>query len=664
MVDFQNIRGGVAGQREAFEELVCQLARRNPPEHASQYRRIHGAGGDGGIEAYWLLNDGSKHGFQAKFHIRSGDVDWSAIDKSVEAALNAHPELTKYYVAIACDLTGPVPNRRGKSGWEHWKAHQKTWQDNAKKRGMTVDFVPWTASTIDDLLTKPSMCGLREYWFCSIELSSEWLLRQCQRTVEALEERYHPEDHVEVRARACFDGLLRNQTWRKVLRDAVDSIADHAKISVVSKSLKQDSKTVIQSIADGMPRFEQLRQTIELPASEAFPRQIWMETCQFFNDLAYKAQQSLYSDQRKAKEAAEKVKKPSPQNHFAGLSEDIYQSIRDVQAFRSAVNALSDVLDTFQIKADMTRFSLIEGRAGSGKSHLLAAEVENALSLGAPCLFLLGTQFSGATQPQQDLLRHFDFSQQRYETFLGALSAAAEISGLRGLVVIDAINEGPGINLWRARLAEFVSMVLAYPNLAICVSCRSEYSKALIVSAVLDKAIQVSVRGFETEQEREKAAQTYMDRRGIVRPATPWLNPEFINPLFLRTACLALERAKRSEFPKGLRGTKELLRFFLDATADALGTTHDGTGLLKKPVTLSMLNIARQMAAKRQDFLTIQQAATLIDTQFSGLSSLSNGNSWLDTLKHNGLLRFDPDPHFGPDDPLHFPQDVVRFLDL
>lgn len=245
MIDFQNIRGGVAGQREAFEELVCQLARRSPPEHALQYSRIHGAGGDGGIEAYWLLNDGSKHGFQAKFHVRSGDVDWSAIDKSVEAALNAHPKLTKYCVAVACDLTGPVPNRRGKSGWEHWKAHHKTWQDSAKNRGMIVEFVPWTASTIDDLLTKPSMCGLREYWFGTIELSSEWLLRQCQRTVEALEERYHPEDHVEVRARACFDGLLRNETWRKVLRDAVENVADHAKISVVSKSLKQGSRTLI-----------------------------------------------------------------------------------------------------------------------------------------------------------------------------------------------------------------------------------------------------------------------------------------------------------------------------------------------------------------------------------------------------------------------------------
>ena len=64
-MDYRRIRGMDSGQRLAFEELVCQLARREPPAADAEFRRIEGAGGDGGIEAYWLLSDGSEGGYQA-----------------------------------------------------------------------------------------------------------------------------------------------------------------------------------------------------------------------------------------------------------------------------------------------------------------------------------------------------------------------------------------------------------------------------------------------------------------------------------------------------------------------------------------------------------------------------------------------------------------------
>lgn len=46
------IIAGEAGQRETFEELVYQIAQRDPLATALEFRRIHGAGGDGGLEAF------------------------------------------------------------------------------------------------------------------------------------------------------------------------------------------------------------------------------------------------------------------------------------------------------------------------------------------------------------------------------------------------------------------------------------------------------------------------------------------------------------------------------------------------------------------------------------------------------------------------------------
>lgn len=126
---------------------------------------------------------------------------------------------------------------------------------------------------------------------------------------------------------------------------------------------------------------------------------------------------------------------------------------------------------------------------------------------------------------------------------------------------------------------------MAYDHLALCVSCRREYIDYLVTPATKSISTVAEVNGFDTPEEIEAAARVYMDRRGILRPATPWLNPEFSNPLFLRTACLAMEREGRTTFPRGMRGTSEVLGFLLESTGRHLGTDYDGSDTLVGPLT-------------------------------------------------------------------------------
>src|SRR5580765_6882531 len=99
-IAFDKIRGDFPeGQRGAFEELVSQLARRAVQDPRS-FRRIAGAGGDGGVECTHDLPGGGTVGYQAKYHTDSRDIDWNAIDRSVTTALAIHPDLVEYVVAI------------------------------------------------------------------------------------------------------------------------------------------------------------------------------------------------------------------------------------------------------------------------------------------------------------------------------------------------------------------------------------------------------------------------------------------------------------------------------------------------------------------------------------------------------------------------------------
>jgi hypothetical protein len=161
VVDFAQIRGLSQGQRHSFEEIVCQLARREHLAIGSQFPRVEGSGGDGGVEAYWLLPNGNKIGYQAKFFTRAKDIDWYQIDESVEQALKTHSSLSKYVVAIPCDLTDRRGTKgKGQTGWEHWESHKAKWQSNwLSPSGRSVEFVPWTAFELGDKLTVPSAEG-------------------------------------------------------------------------------------------------------------------------------------------------------------------------------------------------------------------------------------------------------------------------------------------------------------------------------------------------------------------------------------------------------------------------------------------------------------------------------------------------------------------------
>ena len=71
-IDFRLIAPRCGGQREAFEELCCQLARRIIPSDAA-FISLHGAGGDGGVECFADYSDG-RVGWQAKYVFDIGSL--------------------------------------------------------------------------------------------------------------------------------------------------------------------------------------------------------------------------------------------------------------------------------------------------------------------------------------------------------------------------------------------------------------------------------------------------------------------------------------------------------------------------------------------------------------------------------------------------------------
>lgn len=645
MLDFKQLRGGADGSRGSFERLIQHLAELNPPPGASEFRPIEGAGGDGGIEAYWVCDDGSETGYQAKFHERAGDIDWAALDGSVRTALATHPALSKIVVAMPCDLTD-VRKQRGTSAREKWNARVAGWEEEAKPRSVAFEFMG--GSQIERLLTEPGAAGLREYWFGDKLLSTEWFNEAFQRTVAALDERYHPEDHVDVQANHLFRALRGSREWREGYRRIVAALV---------KALPDQR----QAASGGVDWYAALASPIEHLAGLAgmdpapgspFPLEAWTSACKAAGVALDTAFTALDEESDRSRGDGETGTPSYRARALRGKLGDVGAKLSE----------LSERLSSpFQL-ADQSRYAIVEGEAGSGKSHLMAVEVEAALKAGEPAVMLLGTDFLHGDGPGPQIARRFELAGMTTERLLGALGAAAAACGTRALICIDALNEGGGARYWRDRLAPFAAEVRRNPRLVLCVSCRDVYSDRVFTTAARKGAAQIVIEGFESDEEQERAAAVYMDRRGITRPASPWLPPEFMNPLFLRTTCVALQRKGQRQFPLGLRGAREMLRFYLEAAATTLDTQYDGTNDLVAPVLKAVLDIAGAMAAGRVDYVERRRAAKILDAAFESYER-PDGATWLDLLRLRGLLRADPPDYDASDedDPLVEREDVLRF---
>lgn len=640
-MDYSKIRGKESGQKQSFEELVCQLAKLDIQEASARFRRVEGSGGDGGVEAYWLLDDGNKVGYQAKFFHRSRNIAWEQIDKSVKQALKCHPDLKKYVIAIACDLTDvAVTAEKGqrKGGRQHWETHKKKWEKQRSDTGLpAVDFVLWPASYLDIQLLKPSAEGLRYYWFNEAEFSSDWFKQQVDLAITSLDERYHPQDHVEVGIERLFKVMLRDDAIKAEISSALTAIAQARNLSRSLGALPDSEiRGHLFNIKSHVSSLSALTENLAAPTS--FP---WFDDS--YEHTLSAALHCLQSMKSWSWDYGKFIT-----SHDKALERDLEYFHQALTHLDQAVSNLQKMLSSPHFKAEHQRVAFLTGRAGVGKSHLLGTMADKAVVSGRPVILVLGHLLTDQELWGQ-ITRRLGIGLLSPDVFLQAFDAASQAAGKRGLFLVDAINEGVGSHFWHKEIAAFLRRLSRFANIAVVISCRTEYMPYAVPKSVRDLVQTFEIRGFDTYGEQANAARIYMSRQGLSQPSTPWMAAEFVNPLFLRSACLALKREGLTQFSKGLKGTLKIFNFYLKSVARHLGVNRDGGNELIAPTRDSLLLIARRMVANRCDYVSRTEAVRIAEEMFSEFSPPAN-QSWFEVLHRNGLLRLDPDPKASEED--------------
>lgn len=618
--NWNNIRLLETSQREAFEELVCQLARNE--NHTGSKKFIRKGKPDAGVECFWILDNGNEIAWQAKFFTSSlGSTQWNEMNDSVETALDKHPKLEKYIIAIPID---PSDGRLDKqtSLLQKWENNVKKWEGWAKAKGMSVVFEPWWSSDLIAGLRKPENKGLTYFFFNKDEFTDEWFSEQTDSSIDDLDKRYTSELNFNLEISEIFCGVARDEKFKEIITKYFDDFLIKGKKLFSMSADTELSTTRAESV------FQQINQLFfetEFQGIKEIPYNAFKDLTTQISQEIEKIQDHYFEQERQLQR--EKGERGYYQKHG--------DRIRRIQEFSDSIYKLENFLQSTIIKLSNYPILLLSGEAGIGKSHLLGDAVRNRNLQNKPSIFLLGQHFVTDEDPWLQLLRKLDV-RCSIDEFLGSLDAKAQSIGSRVIIFIDAINEGRGRYFWDKTIVSFINKILKYEWLGLVVSIRDSYRNLVFPQDSKAKKLVVEHIHYGFRYVEYEASKMFFRNYGIGFPSVPLLHPEFQNPLFLKLFCEALYKSGNSKIPDGLQGITKIIDFFL-------GNINDR---LSKPDRLnysSNINVVRKaidalISEKIDKNLRYVPYETAFELADSVLARYSKEKGLLDEMISEGIL--------------------------
>ena len=607
-IDWNNIRPIDGSQRTGFEELCAQLARIESPPGAHFVRK---GTPDGGVECFCILTDGTEWGWQAKYFPASlGNAQWAQLDDSVETALDRHPALTRYFLCIPRNRSDG--RRQGQTTeLDRWNAHVQKWQGWAEQRGMEVEFVWWGDSELLYILSRPDQIGRCWFWFNLDVFDDHWFRQRLDEAIATAGPRYTPEIHVDL----AIARQLEAFTWTEGAFAHIKSLARDIRKNLSGLGISRANDGTRQNL----PEVTGLQETVNAVLN-GFSKL-------HYNPIADSQLEALVEGIKTTDVEVDKIRPildELARDHDGTKTSEGSRPSHHHNPFREAsrqVNRIQRSLDNTRFELEKasrladSRVIVISGHAGVGKTHLLCDFSLRYHNAGGPVVILMGQRFSTSEDPWAQMLQMLGLDADSPEAFVGALEAAAQAANSRAIVIIDALNEATYRDIWSSHLPSYLTRLHQSPWISVMLAIRSSYEEVTIPAEVRTQGLSIEHEGFGDQQ--YDAIRTFFSYYGLEFPSAPTLHPEFNNPLFLKTVCMALQRNSERRLPRGFHGITSVFEYYLDAINYKLAKVLDydpRDRLVHKAVDL----VARQLVEGKRYWLARAEAAEWINELLPG----------------------------------------------
>ena len=287
---------------------------------------------------------------------------------------------------------------------------------------------------------------------------------------------------------------------------------------------------------------------------------------------------------------------------------DLRAEISELYRLGAKLRELKSFVDGPAITALSKNSVLINGQAGSGKTHLLCDVATIRINANLPTYIFLGDEFTGG----DPLIRiaQLIHSSSNAATIFKKINDYAFRHNVKALIMIDAINEATGKVAW-GKLAQLKK----YKNIAVVMSIRSGFEQSELNNTYGNQLIKIEHEGFgELDWQ---AVTNFFQLFSIPLPRVPIIAPEFRNPLFLKLFCETYQRS--SDF-RGHIGTTRLFEAYNKKQGNAvladLSLPVDKTRIWKKVIK----PIAQWMADNSEDRILESRILNIIEQEFAGRS--------------------------------------------
>ncbi|MDE2935628.1 MAG: hypothetical protein OXP37_02165 [Chloroflexota bacterium] len=254
--------------------------------------------------------------------------------------------------------------------------------------------------------------------------------------------------------------------------------------------------------------------------------------------------------------------------------------------------------------------AVVTGEAGIGKTHLLCDLASRRVESGLPTVLLMGQNFLTKEAPWRQALDRLQILHLGPEKFVGALEASAQASNSRALLIVDALDEAEGFEIWPQGLAAFLRLATRSRWIACMVSVRSAYGDTVISGEVWEDAVQIYHRGFGSRS--YEATKTYLEHFKVTIPPTPLLRPEFNNGLFLKLFCQGLGNRASIDHDIADVGIAEVFDWVVRDVNFRLSRKLDYNEDAN-PVQLALSGLAAKLADSKSHSIPANQASEIVD---------------------------------------------------
>ncbi|WP_182084430.1 hypothetical protein [Aureimonas sp. ME7] len=606
-LDLARIHAENGDRREGFEEFSAQIFHRHAVPTGSRYERYSGVGGDGGVEAIWRLPTGKVIGLQSKFFLPLKSGHLAQLEKSLDTALDNHPDLETYVVTLPFDPTPTIKARKGEGQSEKLETWRKSLIARASARGVKVEIEWWFASELKSrLLGMDNPQGRILYWFGTAHLSKAALSAAARVSEGVAGPRYSPKLKLGTDAGDTLKafGLDRDWTattagWTARLQSTVGVWTDrpprsHPAPAALIRAAMEEAATRFAAVED---------------LSFAEPDRVALLA------LAERTLPVARSLEAALKEEFDRTHGPG--NDTAGWRQfqAAYQvrfPAADLDHAREACALLDDIVafaESSMARAAGANILLMRGPAGIGKTHTTIDAVKEWASAGRAALALLGQEIGLGQEPWAVIADRLGIGAATTKAeVIGALSACAEGTGSPFVIMIDAVNETPERKRWQHWLPQ-LKVDLAETPIKLLLTCRDIFVDEALGAAGLD-LVSFTHAGFAGRE--YGAAYAFAAFYKVGPPAEVVAQPEFGNPLFLHLVCRAAVSMNWERVPGGRVGLTKLITAILEGANGRAAALLDYDARFENPVHDGALALAHVMGQESTRVLPIARAQEIL----------------------------------------------------